>query len=83
MARKKLNLSIDPRLEERTEELMEMTGTPSKAEFFNDAAEAYDWIISEIAAGRTIASVDEQSKELRALEMPPLRYLKRKRGQKG
>jgi len=79
MVRRKLNLSLDPRLDERVHELMRLTRTESKAEFFNDAAEAYDWIISEIAAGRTIASVDENTRELRALEMPPLRYVKRNR----
>ena len=83
MAQKRLSVSLDSELDQRIEDLMKETGTRTKAEFLNYAIAMLDWAISEATDGRSVASVDRNAKEIKELEMPPLRIARRKAERKG
>jgi len=75
---KKISLSIDEEKDRRIEELMGKTGARTKAELFSYAIALYDWAISEAEEGKSIASVDRDAREIKELEMPPLRNIRRR-----
>ena len=61
--------------DERVKELdalMEITGSVTRKELFNNALTLLEWAVKEKKQGRSIASVDEQDKKLKELIMPAL-----------
>ena len=52
--------------------LMKQTDTATRKEFFNNALTLLGWAIEKSKAGYTIASVKEDEKRFRELEMPIL-----------
>ena len=81
MSKRRLNLSLNEELDKKIEELMKRTGARTKAEFFNYAVAMYDWAISAVGEGKSIAAIDRDTNQVRELEMPPLRLARR--GRKG
>ena len=69
-----MRLQIDtvPAQDELIGELMELAGTTSKKELFNNALAFLAWGLNESAEGRKIASVDEAGGKYRELQMPVL-----------
>ena len=61
----------DKRLQE-IDLLMEQTDTATRKEFFNNALTLLKWAIDKAKHGYTIASVKEDEKRFRELEMPIL-----------
>jgi len=61
--------------DERVKELdalMEITGSATRKELFNNALTLLEWAVKEKKQGRSIASVDDQEKKLKELAMPAL-----------
>ena len=73
----RLQLDIDKVGEELLERLKRATGTKTHKELFNNALTLLDWAIKQRTLGRTIASVDEQNREFRELQMPALEHAAR------
>jgi hypothetical protein len=80
---KKLSLSIDDEENRRIEELMKKTGARTKIELFNYAMATYDWLVSEAEEGRGVGSFDKDAKDVKELEMPPLRYVRKRQHEDG
>jgi metal-responsive CopG/Arc/MetJ family transcriptional regulator len=61
--------------DERVKELdalMQITGSATRKELFNNALTLLEWAVKERKQGRSIASVDDQEKKLKELAMPAL-----------
>ncbi|MGA2599464.1 MAG: hypothetical protein ABSH09_21020 [Bryobacteraceae bacterium] len=61
--------------DERVKELdalMEITGSATRKELFNNALTLLEWAVKEKKQGRGIASIDDQEKKLKELVMPAL-----------
>lgn len=59
------------------EDLMKECGISTKKELFNNAVTLLKWAIEEKRKGRIIASVEEEGKKYRELQMPILSAVKR------
>jgi len=51
---------------------MELTGTATRKDYFNNALTLLDWALTEKYKGHTIASVDERNNKMKELVMPIL-----------
>lgn len=54
------------------EKLMEVTDVATRKDLFNNALTFLEWAIKERQRGRTIASIDEDNKRYKEIEMPIL-----------
>lgn len=57
---------------EALEALMKETGVTTKKDLFNNALTLLEWVIKEVKAGRTIASLNEANMSYKELAMPIL-----------
>lgn len=61
------------------EDLKKKTGISTYKDLFNNALALLSWSVEQRENARTIASVDESTKEYRELQMPSLEYAARNR----
>lgn len=70
----RFQLDLDPQGEALVADLEERTGVKTHRELFNNALTLLDWATEQTMQGRTIASLDPQTKQARELLMPVLKY---------
>jgi hypothetical protein len=70
----KLRLQIDlsPAQIHELERLMALCEVPTKKDLFNTALTLFKWATDEVARGRVIASLDEETQKYKELSMPAL-----------
>lgn len=52
--------------------LMRKCDISTKKELFNNALTLFEWAVSESESGSKIASINDQQKKVKELQMPPL-----------
>lgn len=60
--------------------LMEQTGITTYKELFNNALALFSWAVIQIIKGNKIASINEDTREFRELQMPALQYAAERAG---
>lgn len=63
--------------EDLFDRLAKLTQTENKKEIINSALTLFGWAASEIARGRTIASIDEVEKKYTEVEIPIFKNIQR------
>ncbi len=70
----RFQLDFDDQGEKLVLELERRTGVRTHRELFNNALTLLDWATEQAMQGRTVASLDMQTKQSKELLMPVLRY---------
>jgi hypothetical protein len=70
----RIQLDLDPPGVKMIEELKRQTGIKTHKDLFNNALTILSWAVRQRMAGRTVASMDEQSENYRELQMPVLTH---------
>ena len=68
----RLQIELSPERLRQLETLLSDTGLATKKELVNNALTLLMWAVRETKAGRTIVSLDEQSKHYREVLLPAL-----------
>lgn len=68
----RIQIEIDPRGVELLDRLRSATGLTTHKDVFNNAVTIFNWAVQQRAAGRVIASMDENSHNYKELSMPVL-----------
>ena len=70
----RIQLDLDPQGVKMIEELKRQTGIKTHKDLFNNALTILTWAVQQRMAGRTVASMDEQTEKYRELQMPILTH---------
>ncbi|MGB8886381.1 MAG: hypothetical protein WCC87_06625 [Candidatus Korobacteraceae bacterium] len=70
----RIQLDVDRQYVQLLNRLEEETGSRSHRELFNNALTLFDWAVKQRVEGRKIASLDEDEKSYRELQMPALEF---------
>ena len=70
----RIQLDLDPQGVKMIEELKRQTGIKTHKDLFNNALTILTWAVQQRMAGRTVASMDEQTEKYRELQMPVLTH---------
>jgi hypothetical protein len=73
----RLQIDVTEEQDRQIESLMKQTGLTTKKDLFNNALTFFAWAVEEVATGNTIASVNEEKKRFRELQMPALSHVAR------
>jgi hypothetical protein len=68
----RLQIDIKEQKVKVIEELMDQCGFSTKKDLFNNALTLFQWAVGEKRQGHTIASINEETKKYRELQMPAL-----------
>jgi hypothetical protein len=71
-AKTRVQLDLAPSQMERLNWLMAACDIETRKDLFNSALSLFEWAVMEVLKGKTIASVDKESKHLTELAMPAL-----------
>jgi len=66
----RLNIELPETRVDELKLLMNKLGVETYKDLFNNALTLLEWTVSEVAVGRSIASVDEATNKYRELAMP-------------
>ena len=72
MEKVRIQLELDTSKAEFLDRFRVASGAATQKELINNAITIFRWAAKQVAAGRTIAAIDEQSETLRELQMPAL-----------
>jgi hypothetical protein len=70
----KIEIEVKDWVVSQLEELKDATGSVDYKELFSNALALMAWATQQRVTGRSVASIDEQAKEFRRLQMPALEY---------
>ena len=68
----RIQLDLDATGMQLLEELKEVTGSKTHKDLFNNAITLLDWAVTQRKESRIIASLDENDKNYKELQMPAL-----------
>lgn len=70
----RLQIEVTEEQERQMLDTMARAGISTKKDLINNALTLFVWALDEVSAGNSIASVNEDEKRYRELQMPPLNY---------
>jgi hypothetical protein len=68
----RIQLELPEEQVQSLDKLMETINLRTRKDLFNNALTLLEWAVKEKSAGRTIASIDDESKRIKELLMPVL-----------
>jgi|SRR5690349_23647281 len=68
----RVQLDLAPSQMERLNWLMDVCDIETRKDLFNSSLSLFEWAVTEVMKGRTIASVDKEAKHMVELAMPAL-----------
>jgi len=68
----RIQIEVDESGARVLDEIKQSTGLSTYKEIFNNSITLLEWAVKQRIEGRTIASLDERSKNYKELQMPPL-----------
>jgi hypothetical protein len=71
----RIQLELPETQVQELKKLMAEAAMDTYKDLFNQALSAFEWILTEVKNGRSIASVDEQNQTYRVLVMPALQQV--------
>jgi hypothetical protein len=71
----RIQLELPETQVQELKKLMAEAAMDTYKDLFNQALSAFEWILTEVKSGRSIASVDEQNQTYRVLVMPALQQV--------
>jgi hypothetical protein len=72
MAMTRIQLELPAERLQELEQLMQQTDLDTKKDLLNSALTLFEWAVKERQAGRTLASIDEQTQRYREIVLPAL-----------
>ena len=73
MSNVRIQIDLDESRVRELDLLMKVCDIATRKELFNNALTLFEWAVTAVREGRTIASLNEQEQKFRELEMPVLR----------
>lgn len=71
-ATQRYTIELSPEYQQAISELMDATGLRTQKDLFEDAIALFAWATREVARGRSITSLNEQTMSYAELQMPVL-----------